>query len=500
MSQDRTSFRRLGRDTLIYGIGIILSRAVSFFMLPVYTRYLTTADYGVLQLLDMTIDISYIVFTAGMTAGMSLFYFQASEEQERRDIVRTSFVLEMSFTVLGSAALMMLSPWIWRHGLRGAGEVVFLRITAINFALQMLSAVPVTLLQLRQRSQVIITINLVRLIVQLSLNILFVVVLRMGVEGILVTGLIVNSLYGFGLAIWMLRDSPGRIRMDIVKRLRRFGWPYQVSNAGSFLLSFGDRFFLQASRGASAVGLYGLAYQFGFLLHQLSTEQVLKAWNPQRLQLLDRPTAERDERYDRGFHYFNLILITMATGIGVFVNPVIQVMTTAPFHPAARLVPIILAAYVVQSWGEATQFGIGVSQKTKYMTYSTWAAVVVVVALYATLIPRYGGYGAAIATLIAFTVRFGLAYHWSQKLWRVRYSWGRNLLLAGYGTAAVMAAFLIPIRSIGAQLGLGAALTVAYAALAWLSVLSADDRSLMISLLRGSLATAAAARRRHLSW
>lgn len=500
MSDERTSFRRLGRDTLIYGIGVVLSRAVSFFMLPVYTRYLTPADYGVLQLLDMTIDISYIVFTAGMSAGMSLFYFQASQESERRDIVRTSFALEMFFTVIGSVALLVLSPWVWKYGLRGAGAVLFVRITAINFLLQMMSAVPLTLLQLRQRSQVIITINLVKLIVQLSLNILFVVVLKEGVKGILFTSLIVNSLHGFGLAGWMLRNSPGRIRMDIIRKLRRFGWPYQISNAGSFLLSFGDRFFLQASRGASAVGLYGLAYQFGFLLHQLSTEQILKAWNPQRLQMLDRPAAERDARYDRGFHYFNLVLITMATGIGVFVQPVIQIMTTTQFHSAARLVPIILAAYVVQSWGLVTQFGIRVSEKTKYFTYSTWVAVVVVVALYATLIPKYGGYGAAIATLVAFVVRFALQHYWSQKLWPVRYTWGRNLTLTGYGVAAVGAAFLIPLRATTSQLALGLGLISLYGILAWSTILFPDDRQLLTMLLRSPLKALSAARQRRLSW
>ena len=41
-----TSFRTLGRQTAIYSFGVMLGRAVSFLMLPVYTRYLTPSDYG----------------------------------------------------------------------------------------------------------------------------------------------------------------------------------------------------------------------------------------------------------------------------------------------------------------------------------------------------------------------------------------------------------------------------------------------------------------------
>jgi O-antigen/teichoic acid export membrane protein len=69
------SFRRLGRETAIYGLGVLLGRAVSFLMLPVYTRFLTPADYGIIQLLDLTVDVAAIFFTAGASSGVQRFYF-----------------------------------------------------------------------------------------------------------------------------------------------------------------------------------------------------------------------------------------------------------------------------------------------------------------------------------------------------------------------------------------------------------------------------------------
>ena len=488
--RERTSFRRLGRDTLIYGAGMMLNRAVSFLMLPVYTRYLSTADYGVLQLLDMTVDISHILFTAGMIAGVSLFYFQTQDSDERADILRTAFVGEMVLTVIGATALFLLAPTVWRHALGGAGEALFVRIIAVNFTLQMLTSVPMVLLQLQQRSRAIITINFCRLVAQVSLNILFVVVLHQGVKGILLASFIVNGIQGTVSAVWLIRSVGGKVRWAIVRQLRRFGIPYQLSTAGAFILSFGDRYFLQASRGAAAVGLYGLAYQFGFLLHQLSTEQILKAWNPQRLQLLHEPRERRDARYARGFEYYNLVLITMATGIGLFVRPVIQLMTTAPFHPAAEIVPIILMAYVLQGWGSVTQFGIAVSRQTRYLSYASWIAVAVVLVLYSTLIPLWGAPGAALATVGAFLVRFLLQYRWSQKLWPVDYGWPRNLRLAGDGAGAVALTYVIPVETVVGRIAVGLALLAAYAALVWTTLLGADDRLRIARAVRspGSLA------------
>ena len=73
-----TSFRTLGRQTAIYSFGVILGRAVSFLMLPVYTRYLTPSDYGLVQLLELLVEVVAIFFTAGATAGLQRFYFKAS--------------------------------------------------------------------------------------------------------------------------------------------------------------------------------------------------------------------------------------------------------------------------------------------------------------------------------------------------------------------------------------------------------------------------------------
>lgn len=463
---------------------MLLSRAVSFLMLPVYTRYLTTADYGVLQLLDMTVDISYVLFAAGMTAGMSIFYFAATSDKERGDIVRTAFAAEMVLVLIGSAVVFASAPQIWQNVLKGAGEPLFVRIAAVSFTFQMLSAVPMALLQIQQRAKAVMTLSLARLTLQLTLNIVFIVVLKLGVMGILLSTLTAGVLQGTGLLIWLRRAAPGHVRMPIVHRLREFGVPLQISAIGGFLLSFGDRFVLEAHHGPSAVGLYALAYQFGFLLSQLTSEPMIKAWAPQRILLASEPREVRDKRYNLGLSYFNLILITVATGIGVFVQPVIRVMTTAPFHPAARLVPVILAAYVVQGWGEATGFGIALSRKTEYHTFTTWISVGVVAVLYGTLIPRYGGMGAAVATLGAFMVRTALLYHWSQQVWPVTYRMRRNVLLTMYGATAVVVAYAAPEFGILRQAAFSCLLVAIYAVLAWKTVLERDDRQLVKRIIR----------------
>ena len=131
-------------------------------------------------------------------------------------------------------------------------------------------------------------------------------------------------------------------------------------------------------------------------------------------------------------------------GIAVFIRPVIKVMTTAEFHAAAYLVPIILLAYVAEAWAEVFRFAFDVTEHTRYSTYATWIVVAVVLVLYMVLIPRYGAYGAAVATVLGFSLRALLVYLWAQHLWPIHYRWRRHLSLLALGIGVAAANWAIP--------------------------------------------------------
>ena len=227
-----------------------------------------------------------------------------------------------------------------------------------------------------------------------------------------------------------------------------------------------------------------MAYQFGFLLSQLGATPFLSAWNPHRHQLVSLPPAQRDRRYDQGFFYFNLLLITVAMGIAVFIRPVIKVMTTAEFHTAAYLVPIILLAYVAEAWAEVFRFSFDVTEHTRYSTYATWIVVAVVLVLYMVLIPRYGGYGAAIATVLGFSLRALLVRLWAQHLWPIHYRWRRHLSLLALGIGVAAANWAIPDMTIPIQVAIGVMSVVVYFGIVYATLLSDGERGLIGQMVR----------------
>lgn len=464
-------------------------------MLPVYTRFLTPADYGLISLLDLAVDLTAMVFTAGSTAGLQRFFYKTEDEHARHRIVSSAALLTLGLALAGAATLAALSVPIWRYGLKGAGAPWYIALAAANFFLGMLVYLPQAVAQTRQRPRVFVGVSLIKLVLQLSFNILFIVHFRLGPAGLLWSTFATSLLLGSVLMVRLLRESGLTVDRGVVRDLRRFGVPYQLTWAGSFLLTFGDRFFLQAGPGIAAVGLYGMAYQFGFLLHQVGAAPFLNAWNPHRHQLTALPRAERDARYNRGFLYFNLFVITAATTLAVFIRPVLAIMTTPAFHPAAQLVPIILLAYVCEAWYDAFRFSVDVSEQTRYSTYATWLTVLVVMGLYAVMVPRYGPMGAAAATVVGMALRAALTFRWAQRLWPVTWHFSRPLLLLGIGVGVTAGAWLAFPPSVPLQVAVGAGSMLVYAVLAWRLVLSPEDRQLLRGLLRSPSAAWAFATR-----
>lgn len=482
--ENQKSIRRLGRDTLLYGVASVLSRAVSFLMLPVYTRYLTPADYGILSILELSQEIAVLMFSAGATAGLMRFYFKANDATSRNRVLFTAWTTAAALNAGATVLLMLAAPLVWQHGLSGAGTVAMVRLAAANVTLSSLMLVPMQMLSIDQRPIASSLVLTGKLVLQLSLNILFVVGLRAGPIGVLWSTFVSGILIGLGMTVILIKRTGVAWDWEVFRNLRRFSLPIQISTIGTFFLAYGDRVFLEKFQGLAAVGVYGIAYQFGWLVSGMLGVPFFQAWNPQRFQLAHEERAHRDRLLNQGFLYGDMVLIGASVGLSLFIRPILLLMTTRAFQPAAAFVPILVCAYIFQNWTFVVDFGIEVSERTKYTSFATWSSVVVVAALYWLLIPKYAGMGAAIATLIAMMVRFGTTLYFAQRIWPVSYRWGPHVWMVVGGVAVTGSALLVPAEGFFALLIVAAFGLILYATWVWFGILHEAERSKLWNIIK----------------
>jgi len=469
---------------MVYLLGIILSKAVSFVMLPVYTRYLTPGDYGVMELIEMTLDVVSIIAGGGIATGIFRFYHKAETEAERKAVVSTALqVLAASYVVI-AVGVWFLAPPLSSLVFRTDEYASLIRIAAGTLVFQSLFIAPMAFIRVSNRSQFFVAISLSKLVLSLSFNIYFVVHLQMGARGVLTSNLIANALIGTTLVALVLRKVGVSWSGGTARSLVRYGVPLIWTQFATFLATFGDRYFLQHVSDVTSVGLYTLAYQFGFILGTVGYTPMELVWVPARFAAAKRP--DKDEILSRAFVYINVWLLSAAVGLTLFIGDVLHVMTTPAFYPAAKFVPIILAAYVLQGWATFLDLGIHMRERTEYITLANWLSAGTALLGYALLIPRFFGLGAAIATGAAFFVRFATTYWFSQRLWPVKYRWTPVLRQIAIGLAVCLPALMLPSPANSAiSIALHALLFGVYLLGVWrLGVLSVDERRQAIQFLR----------------
>lgn len=476
--------RQIGRGAMIYGLQPVLARSVSILMLPLYTRYLTPADYGVLQLLGATVEIVSILVTSGAITGVTRFYFKRTAEIERHRLLSTAWLLHLAMAVGGGLIVCLLAPIIDRYLLKESGVVALIQLAGLNLATSVLAAVPQLRLQITERAGAFTAVGFVRLVMQLSLNIYFVAVVELGVVGVLLGTLITNVVLGGVLATIMLRETGVHWEREAKEDLLRFGRPSRFTAVGSFILNSGDRYILAAYWPTAVVGTYGLAYQFGNGFAGFFVTPLAKAWDPIRYAMGNKSRDEWEPSYLRIFDLANVLYLTGFVGVVAFIGPMIQILTTPQYFGAAALVPPLVGAFVLQAWTASFAYQLNMAERPALYAKTTWWSIVAVLVLYLVLIPRFGAAGAAWATVGGFGVRCVLTYVAAQRVWPIAYRWDRVRRMSAVAVVTAVLAVASQQLSLWQQLGVATLLVAVFVSITLATVLDHSDRGRLAAILK----------------
>ena len=98
--------KRLGKHSVIYGLGGLVSRILAVLLLPLYTHYLSTSDYGKIETLVALVTVLAILLQFGISSAFFRYYFDAEDDTGRRLVLRTSFWFTMTMATLGLVVLL----------------------------------------------------------------------------------------------------------------------------------------------------------------------------------------------------------------------------------------------------------------------------------------------------------------------------------------------------------------------------------------------------------
>ncbi len=405
----RTSLQRVLQHSTLYAFGNIAGRVVAFLAIPFYSRFLSPAEYGLLELIELstqTIAIAFGLQAVG-AALTRLFHDQGSKAAEQ-SVVSTALIgtamLSVGVTVASVAAAGAISRAVfhtdaWTTLLQAA-------FVAMCFA----SMVEVVLVyeRMRDNARFFLAYSLVTLAVNLGLNILFIGALGAGVWGFVSSKLVVSAA-GAAFLLWRLRRDVGwHWRGAYVPEFVRFGAPLVLSGICYFAVHFSDRFFLTAAVPLADLGRYALAYRLAMMVNVLIGDSFAKSWNVSLYRHSDE--AGWREQFARVFAYLAFALSTTGMAIAVFGPELLSVMVPAAFMPAALLLPVLVLAYVLRDVADFFRSLLLINKRAVWVGKIAFAAAVANLLLNIALIPAYGVHGAAWATLLTWSAYLAVCW------------------------------------------------------------------------------------------
>lgn len=425
--------RQLARQTVVYGAGNVLTRFVTFLLLPLFTNVLSPGEYGLATLLYVFLGFMNIIYHYGLDAAFMRYYHQAEGSHHRQSLFSTALLLSTGSSIILSLIILLASEQLSSLLLGHAEYAHLIQLAAGILFLDAVSHVPFALLRLKERAALFVSIKLVNVVTTLTMNIYLVALRGMGIDGVFFSVAAASVVTTVSVLIATRPSLRVVFVGERVKPLLKFGLPFLPAGLATIAMESIDRYILAGLTDAATVGIYSAGYKLGIFM-LLITTAFQYAWQPFFLRAGKKPGSKW--LFSRVFSQFMVVLLFVWIGLTLFIPEIVRLriggisLIGPAFYEAESIVPIILLAYVFQ--GAYINFlpGIYFEKKTHMIPIITAVSAAVNIAVNFTLIPLYGMTGAAYATLAGHATMAVTTYLISRRLFPVFYDWFKLLRTA----------------------------------------------------------------------
>ena len=393
--------KTLVKDSAVYAVGTIASRLVGFIMIPVYTRVLTPADYGIIETIVRLVDIISLFLALGLAEALLRHYYLVKDEEDRRRLIGTVFNLNLIVVMAGSLLTLPLSPYLTRLAFGHDRYTHYVTVSLISMLVGNLIELPLTVWRAEGKAWRFTVISLLKLTTHLATNMLLVVWLRWGVWGVVMSGLLNATTWSIALGILVRLRYGMQFDARWLKPVLRYGLPLVPASLSQFVLHFSDRFFLTRYATEAELGLYSLAYRFGMLV-SVFFGILNQSWWPWVFRSAE--LEDSDRHLCRGGAFLLLSGAAFCSAVILLSSPTIRMVANPSFWQASSYVAPIAIGYWFFISSSAMRIGSLLANNTSSFAIANAVSALICLALNAWLIARYSAWGAAWATAISFAI------------------------------------------------------------------------------------------------
>jgi O-antigen/teichoic acid export membrane protein len=435
--------QRLLKHSFVYAVATVLNRAVNIILLPVYTRYLSKADYGALEILFITSTLLVLVLQIGMGSALfrNLLYKTGGR---RREIVSTAHYFVIGVGLCALSIGFIFSDKLAVVLFNSADLARALRILFFCDFFLIYQAIPMVVLRIDQKSLKFAIIAGANFITAISLNLFFIYRLDAGIEGIMIANTVAAAIFALVYTVVSRQDLGFCFSRSELIDMLGFGAPLVPAALGDSILMLSDRYFLKFYCGLETVASYAVVVRISTVL-ALAVNSFQMAW-PAMLFSIARE-EDASNIFARLFDYYLSVLLFITLALSLFSTELVRLLATKNLAEGAQVLPLLLLSFIFYGTYYYGSIGIQIQKKTYYIAIVMWSAVAVNVMLNIVLIPQYRMVGTSLARLSSYAI-LGIALTAiSSKYYYVPYHYKTILKTIGLSVLVFLISSSIRLRA-----------------------------------------------------
>ena len=396
MEQGRN--KKLINDILIYGAGNFGSRLITFLIFPVYTFFIEPDSMGYYDLSLVTIIFLMPFINLQLRDGVFRFLIDNKDDKGKKDIITQSYRLIFIMVLIATVIFTILSFFVEIR----CGAYIFAFLLAFAFY-----EVQVQIVRGLGLTKFYVLCGLITAISILLLSLLFIVILKMNIEGIFLSNILARVITLTVIEIkYSLLQKYFSFRTkfdDVARSLLKFCLPLILVTTFFWIIGNSLRYFISYEIGLYAFGIFATAMKFTSIIEQIAGT-VFLAW--QETSIFQYHSEDRDRYYSSVMDAYLLVLTGIVIVFSFFMKSFYTYLVDTKYASGSIYVYVLCIALIGYSLQSFISALFQVEKKTVKMFQIAFVTAMVSLLFNFLFIRYFGLMGAAVSYGLSFLFMF----------------------------------------------------------------------------------------------
>jgi O-antigen/teichoic acid export membrane protein len=395
------------KNSVIYVGAEMLNKAIPFLLLPILTKNLSPAEYGIYGMYQVVLTFFAPLITMNLQTNITRNFFKVSKEELSKII--SSLLVILHINVFVGTILIYIISVLFENPMGIPDRILYLM--PIIVYVQTINTLNLTILRNREKALVYGGVQILLTSLNFGIGLFLLLVWEQGWQSLVYGALFSHIIVSIYSLVQLKKNYQLGQGLYPLKKIYAISVPLIFHLLGGSIIFLSDRIFIQQMLGLKEVGMYSVGNQFG-MITMVVINALIMAVNP----WIYKNLANNNQEMVKKIYWLMGVFFILGVFIWMSSVWVFPYMVDEKYLVAKNVIFWVSFAFTIRGWYQLFYNVIVHEGKTKILMFITFGAGILNLCLNYVFIVYHGMIGAAEATLVAFVVMFVAIWLYTNKV------------------------------------------------------------------------------------